>query len=261
MSKVRLQAHRGVCSECPENTFSAFRTAVDEGFDIIELDPKYTADNHVVILHDIYVNRTGRRPDGAPLPPETAIRDLTFSQARALEYGSWFDPRFAGERLPSLEEVIDFIRTNAISLKFDNIWETFPGEPRERFLAQLESAGLGGQIGFTCARMETLMLVARRFPAAEIHWDGENDKATLDEVARIAQGHRLTIWVCYENENSGWFKGAKASAELCRRVHSYGELGIWLLTREQDLADAIGLYHADAVETTGHIKPAMLLKW
>ena len=41
MTKIRLQAHRGVCSECPENTFAAFRTAVDEGYDIIELDPKF----------------------------------------------------------------------------------------------------------------------------------------------------------------------------------------------------------------------------
>ncbi len=260
MSKIRLQAHRGVCSTCPENTFSAFRAAVDEGFDIIELDPKYTVDNHIVILHDYCVNRTGRRLDGAPLPPETDIRGLTFSQARELEYGSWFDPMFKGESLPSLEELVEFIRLNDISFKFDNIWEAFPDEPREMFLAQLEEAGLGRQIGFTCARMDTLRHVAGRFPDAEIHWDGKNDKATLEEVSEVAKGHRLTIWVCFENENSGWFKGAKASVELCGLAHTYGELGLWLLTRERDLDEAIGLYHADAIETTGHIKPAMLIR-
>ena len=260
MSKIRLQAHRGVCSECPENTFADFQTAVDEGYDIIELDPKFTADNHIVILHDRYVNRTGRRLDGAPIPPETAIKEMTFAQARELEYGSWFDPKFKGEKLPSLEELIDFIRANSISFKFDNVWETFPDEPREKFLSQLEEADLGGQIGFTCARMPTLLEVIRRFPKAEIHWDGENDKATLDKVVKIAERHRLTIWVCYENEHSGWFKGAKANVELCNLVHSYGELGIWLLTQEHDLDDTIGLYHADAIETTGHIKPAMLIR-
>ena len=260
MTKIRLQAHRGVCSECPENTFAAFQRAVDEGYDIIELDPKFTSDNRIVILHDRYVNRTGRRPDGAPIPPETAIKDLTFEQAKAFEYGSWFDPKFKGEKLPSLKELIDFIRANTISFKFDNVWETFPDGPREKFLSQLEEADLGGQIGFTCARMETFRHVAKRFPKAEIHWDGVNDKATLEEVVKIAEGHRLTIWVCYENEHSGWFKGAKANVELCKLVHSYGELGIWLLTQEHDLEDTIGLYHADAIETTGHIKPEMVAR-
>ena len=258
MSKIRLQAHRGVCSECPENTLAAFQTAIDEGYSIIEMDPRYTADGAIVILHDPTVNRTGRRLDGAPIPEKTAIREMTLAQAREMEFGSWFDPKFKGERLPTLEDVVGLVRANDISVKFDNVWETHPEEIRETFLSQLAAANLGSKIGFTCARMPTLQQVVRRFPEAEIHWDGENDKATLDEVVKVVTKNRLTIWVCYENEHSGWFKGAKASVELCDMVHTYGELGIWLLTQEKDLDDTIGLYHADAIETTGHIKPAML---
>ena len=154
MSKIRLQAHRGVSSEFPENTFAAFQAAIDEGYDIIELDPKYTADNHIVILHDRTVNRTGRRQDGSTLPPDTAIKDLTFAQARELEYGSWKDPKFKGEKLPSLEELIDFIKAHDIPFKFDNVWETFPPEQQEIFLSQLEKANLGSKTGFTCRKPE-----------------------------------------------------------------------------------------------------------
>ena len=260
MSKIRLQAHRGVCSECPENTFAAFQTAVDEGYDIIELDPRYTADGHVVILHDPTVNRTGRRLDGAPIPEKTVLKELTLAQTDDFEFGSWFAPKFKGEKLPTLEKVIDFIRRNNVSFKFDNVWETHPEEIRETFLSQLAAADLGGKIGFTCAHLPTLLQAVERFPQAEIHWDGANDKATLEEVVKVVRKNRLTIWVCYENEHSGWFNGAKASVELCDMVHAYGELGIWLLTQEQNLDDTIGLYHADAIETTGHIKPAMLIR-
>ena len=48
----RLQAHRGVRSEYPENTIATFKASVDEGYDIIELDPKYTKDGKFVFLHD-----------------------------------------------------------------------------------------------------------------------------------------------------------------------------------------------------------------
>ena len=258
MSKIRLQAHRGVSSEFPENTFAAFQAAIDEGYDIIELDPKYTADNHIAILHDRTVNRTGRRQDGSTLPPDTAIKDLTFAQARELEYGSWKDPKFKGEKLPSLEELIDFIKAHDIPFKFDNVWETFPPEQQEIFLSQLEKSNLGSKIGFTCRKPECFALVAKRFPQAELHWDGANDKATLEDVVKVAAGHRLTIWVCYDNKLTGWFKGAKATAELCDMVHQFGEIGIWILSQEAELDDTVNVFKANAIETTGHIKPSML---
>ena len=39
---TKLQAHRGVCSEYPENTLAAFKASVEQGYEIIEFDPKYT---------------------------------------------------------------------------------------------------------------------------------------------------------------------------------------------------------------------------
>ena len=44
MKNIKLQAHRGVSSDCPENTMAAFRCAALQGYDVIELDPDYTKD-------------------------------------------------------------------------------------------------------------------------------------------------------------------------------------------------------------------------
>ena len=59
-SNCKLQAHRGVSTDAPENPMAAFRLAVEQGYDIIEFDPKYTKDDVCVILHDRTLNRTGR---------------------------------------------------------------------------------------------------------------------------------------------------------------------------------------------------------
>ena len=53
-SNCKLQAHRGVSTDAPENTMAAFREAVRQGYEIIEFDPKFTKDNICVVLHDKY---------------------------------------------------------------------------------------------------------------------------------------------------------------------------------------------------------------
>ena len=81
---VRLQAHRGLCTACPENTMAAFRAAAEQGYDLIELDPAFTRDGVCVVLHDRMVNRTGRDAAGHPLPEPTPIGSLTWQEASRL---------------------------------------------------------------------------------------------------------------------------------------------------------------------------------
>ena len=253
---VRMQAHRGVSTEFPENTLVAFRAAVDQGYDIIELDPKCTADGVFVILPDTTTARTGRpRTAGQPLP-SNEIRKLTLDQARQLEYGSWMAPQFRGEPIPTLADVLDFAGQCAIRLKFDNCWQAFTGTQRQAFLDQLAEAGLGERMGITVNSLSHLQTAAARLPQAEIHWDGANDDTTLKQVVELSRGHRLTIWICFDNAMTAWFKGAeKASEALCRRVRQYGGIGLWILSREDERQRAVQLFHADAIETTGSLKP------
>ena len=256
---TRLQAHRGVSSEYPENTMSAFRASVEQGYDIIEFDPKYTKDGKIVILHDRTVNRTGRTLDGEALAEETKICDITFEQARELEYGSWFSPKFKGEQIPLLTDLLDFAKETKIPLKVDNVWERFPEDIREEMFAQIASYGEEIKIGFTCANLETLKIAADRFPYADIHYDGGDlSKERLDEVAKLASGHHLYVWVCFDNDMTKWFKGSKANTELCKFVNGYGELGIWILSKRDELDPAIRDFNAEIIETTGHIKPEWL---
>lgn len=90
-------AHRGDSGNFPENTAAAFRAAADAGADMCELDVQATRDGAVVVMHDDSVDRT---TDGAG-----AVAALTLAEMKRLDAGSWRGERFAGERVPTLEEV------------------------------------------------------------------------------------------------------------------------------------------------------------
>ena len=92
-------AHRGDSTNAPENTLAAFELAIEAGASAVELDIRCTADGHVVAMHDRTVDRT---TDGAG-----AVGQLSLEQVRGLDAGGWFDERFAGETVPTLEEVFD----------------------------------------------------------------------------------------------------------------------------------------------------------
>lgn len=256
---AKLQAHRGVSSDCPENTMAAFRASLAEGYDYIEFDPKYTKDGEIVILHDRTLDRTARTRSGERVEKGLEIKNITLAEAREYDYGLWFSEEFRGEKIPLLCELLDFAAECKIPIKIDNVWESFPEDMRERLFAAVESYGERINVGFTCARLETLAMAAERFPRADIHYDGGDLSAErLEEVARLAAGHHLYVWVCYDNEMSSWFKGTKATREVCRFVRRYGELGVWILSEREELEVALGELEAEIIETTGHIKPQWL---
>lgn len=248
------QAHKGVSSEFPENTMRAFRAAVDEGYSIIECDPKYTKDGVIVLLHDRTINRTGRQPDGSALAAETKIADLTLAEAKQLDFGIWKSPEFAGEEIPTLAQLLSFAEQTGIRLKIDNVWESFPPEMQTVMLKQL--AGSHAHIGVTCKTTDALRLVAASLPGAELHYDGGDlSEERIREVIRLADGHDLTVWVCYDNAKTAWFKGTKATPARCQRIKATSRLGIWILSKPEEAETALRDLGADIIETNGEIKP------
>ena len=92
-------AHRGYRAKYPENTLVAFRAALEAGVQMIELDVVLSRDRKLVVIHDATLERT---TNGAG-----AVGDHTLAQLKQLDAGGWFHPRFAGEKLPELYEVLD----------------------------------------------------------------------------------------------------------------------------------------------------------
>jgi glycerophosphoryl diester phosphodiesterase len=91
-------AHRGYSAAYPENTLVAIDAAFDAGAHAVEIDLQRSADGAVVIFHDDTLDRT---TDGSGL-----VADHTLAELQALDAGSWLDPAFAGEPIPTLEQAL-----------------------------------------------------------------------------------------------------------------------------------------------------------
>jgi glycerophosphoryl diester phosphodiesterase len=91
-------AHRGASGVAPENTLAAVRRAWALGADGVEIDIRLTRDGVPVCSHDA---RTGRLSD-----VDSAIAELTLEELRRIDVGDWKDPAYAGEPIPTLEEVL-----------------------------------------------------------------------------------------------------------------------------------------------------------
>ena len=94
-------AHRGASAYAPGNTLAAFRLALEMDADGFELDVRLSADGHLVVIHDDTVDRI---TDGSG-----PVRQKTLAELKALDTGIKFDTRFAGERIPTLQEVFDLL--------------------------------------------------------------------------------------------------------------------------------------------------------
>jgi glycerophosphoryl diester phosphodiesterase len=99
-----LCAHRGAMDTHPENTIPAFLAAIEAGAHMIEFDVALTGDSMMVIIHDATVNRT---TDG-----RGRVDEMTFAEIRKLDAGSWKSRQFAGELIPTLDEVLEIMPVN-----------------------------------------------------------------------------------------------------------------------------------------------------
>jgi glycerophosphoryl diester phosphodiesterase len=121
-------AHRGAPNHAPENTIAAFDSALELGFRHIELDAQLTADGVAVVLHDDALDRT---TDGTgPLAAHA------LAEVRRLDAGSWFGSEFAGEQVPTLEEVLRRYRRRAyLHLELKSTQEALPRSVAELLVA------------------------------------------------------------------------------------------------------------------------------
>ncbi|MBX9788061.1 MAG: hypothetical protein K2Y37_04035 [Pirellulales bacterium] len=113
--RVLVIAHRGASIAAPENTLPAFEAALNSNSDLVELDYHHTADGVPLVIHDETLDRT------------TDARDLfgghdlhvdrkPLAELLKLDAGLWFGARFAGTRLPTLEESLDLVQRRAVTL-------------------------------------------------------------------------------------------------------------------------------------------------
>ena len=99
LSRFTNIAHRGASAYAPENTVASFDKALELGAGHVEMDLHFSGDGQIVVIHDDTLDRTtnGTGP----------VASHTLTQLKQLDAGAWFADRYAGERVPSLGELLE----------------------------------------------------------------------------------------------------------------------------------------------------------
>ena len=170
--------HRGASSEAPENTIAAFELALAQGADGIELDVHLSADEQPVVIHDFTLERT---TDGAGPVSGHRVRDL-----KRLDAGGWRDRRFRGQRLQTLQEVLERFRDRArfwIELKGGSA--LYPGI-EDRVVSMIEIYDVVERVlvqSFDRAAIARVRALNREIPVGALVAEAPLDLGLLDPEA------------------------------------------------------------------------------
>ena len=110
---VTVVAHRGAAGKAPENTLASMRMAIEDGADWLEIDVQESADGEVMVIHDSDFMKLSS--------VDMKVWDGSLAEIREIDVGSWFDPQFSDERVPTLTELLEVARGKArvvIELKY-----------------------------------------------------------------------------------------------------------------------------------------------
>ncbi len=151
-------AHRGASAIAPENTMAAFRSAITEGADGIELDVQRTRDGVIVVCHDETVDRTS---NGTGF-----IRDLTLDELRTLDFSAGIDHQDklwfgSSEPIPTLEEVLDLLKPTTLKLNIELKNSEIRYEGMEIEVdAMVMASGMADRVLYSSFNHESMLLLA-----------------------------------------------------------------------------------------------------
>lgn len=113
-------AHRGASAYAPEHTLAAYRLALDMKADFVEPDLQITKDGVLICMHDTSLERTTNvksvfpnRSQDVKGKPKWVISDFSLAEIKQLDAGSWFHKKYTGEKVPTLQEMIDAVKGKA----------------------------------------------------------------------------------------------------------------------------------------------------
>jgi glycerophosphoryl diester phosphodiesterase len=234
LGPMEIIAHRGASHDAPENTLAAVRLAWEQAADAVEVDVQLTRDGRLAVIHDSDTQRTGG--------VAWSVAASSLAELQALDVGCWKDRRFAGERIPALEEVIALVppgRRLFVELKGGP--ELVP--PLERCLAARRPSApplAPGQVAIITFDLRGAEAAKRVLPRHEVCWLAEAGAgAPCASVADVAATAR-TAGLDGIDLDAGW----RLDREILQQIRRNGfKVYVWTVddaTVAQTLA-AIGI--------------------
>lgn len=217
-----LIAHRGFSAIAPENTISAFKYAIRSKADMIELDVRLTKDGSPVVIHDAKVDRTTNGTG--------KVKNLYLWLLRELDAGSWFHPKYKGERIPTLEEVLTFVNRR-IPINIEIKSSTVKDKLTERVLAVVFENGYDKKVlisSFDPRILKKIKKLASDLPTAFLyHYPVYfNPIKTLENLGAVALIHNFKF----------------TTSKLVKKIHEAGfKIIVYTVNKPNDIKKMIDI--------------------
>jgi glycerophosphoryl diester phosphodiesterase len=226
---VLIVAHRGAAGAAPENTIAAVRRAIADGADWVEIDVQETRNGEVVVVHDSDFMKLA----GDPIK----VWDADLERIQQIDVGSWFNPSFSDQRVPTLARVLEEIRGKSklvIELKYYGHDEAL----EQRVVDVVEAAGMAGDVVVMSLKLPGI----EKLKALRPDW-------TAGLLAATAVGDLSRLNVDFLAVNAGM-----ADPRFIRRARAAGKpVFVWTIN------DALSLSHWMSLGVDGVItdEPAL----
>ena len=217
-------AHRGDSAHRPENTLAAFAGALELGVSAVELDIQLTRDGHVVVIHDVDLERTtSGRGD---------VRQLTLAEVRAVSagYPDRFGGTWAGERVPTLAEALALLRERAramIEIKAESVTQDETGGVEARAVEEIRRAGMVDTVALISFDQRAILRLRQLAP--EISRGRIFGRTTADELLADARASASEVVLPHKSQ---------LNDALVARVHAAGiKLATWVVDEPEELRE------------------------
>lgn len=210
--ETEISAHRGASNEAPENTMAAFKLAVDNLADSIELDVRMTADDELVVIHDATALRT--------CGVNKRISEMSYREVSRLDAGSYVSSDFAGERVPRFKEVLKFAKDN-IKLNIELKPENNQKKMAEKVVSLIENYEMESDCVITSFDYDILMEIKKINPDIQVGY-----------IINVAYGD------FYDDDNVDFFSmnAAFASKRIIDAIHNSGKkVYVWTVNQENSI--------------------------
>lgn len=216
----QIIAHRGDSGLAPENTRAAIERAIEMGVDMVEVDVRMTKDGVPVLLH---FERLEHTTTGSGL-----LADHTWEEIERLDAGAWKGAEFTGERVLSLEDVLDLTRGRMpLNLDFQAVDAVAPG------VAVVHDAGLSSDVVVSGCQVECFELMGAATNEIATLLNLDHLPAGIDPAEARAVAHRTVSKASALGAAGINLRHTLVDAALVARAREAG-LGVWVFVVDDE---------------------------
>ncbi len=215
--KIAVIGHRGFAAAAPENTLPAFEKAMALGVDFVELDVQLSKDRQIVVCHDDNLLRTTGKDEG--------ISSLTLSELKELDAGSWFSPEYTGTQIPSLDEVLDLVKSSDIKIYLE-----------------LKDIGEDTQFPLDVLQLTQEKQMENRCIFASFQYEYLKEIKAQDPEAKVLLNTTISEKTLPDDYPADYYgiKNSSFSAELAESIHHHGfTVYVWTVDDPIQMEEAV----------------------